>query len=63
MKTLAQIRSRQKGQSMAEYAILVSLIALVCIGAVALFGKQIKKVFTNATEQMENNGDESADDE
>jgi len=63
MKTLEQMRSRQKGQSMAEYAILVSLIALVCIGAVSLFGKQIKQVFTDATEKMENKGDESADDE
>ncbi|MBP5233902.1 MAG: Flp family type IVb pilin [Planctomycetes bacterium] len=46
-------RKKQRGQSMAEYAIIISLIALVCIGAITLFGKEIKSIFTEATEKMQ----------
>lgn len=63
MKTLNPLanRRKQKGQSMAEYAIIISLIALVCIGAITLFGKEIKGVFTTATDKI-HEGVEDADD-
>ena len=54
-------RRKQKGQSMAEYAIIISLIALVCIGAITLFGKQIKAVFSTATDKIAEGVEESDD--
>lgn len=40
------------GQDLAEYALLISLIALVVIGAVTLLGTQINTVFTNITNAL-----------
>lgn len=41
------------GQDMAEYAIMLGVIAAVTIGAVTLLGGQIKTVFTNITNAIE----------
>lgn len=46
-------RCKQRGQTMTEYAIIVALIALVCIGAIKLLGGQVSTTFTNATDQLE----------
>jgi len=35
----------EEGQDLAEYALLIALIALVVIGAVTLLGTQIQAVF------------------
>ncbi len=40
------------GQDLAEYALLIALIALVVIGAVTLLGTQINTVFTNITNAL-----------
>ncbi len=37
----------EAGQDLAEYALLIALIALVVIGAVTLLGTQIQTVFNN----------------
>ena len=39
--------SDESGQDLAEYALLIALIALVVIAAVTLLGTNIKTVFTN----------------
>ena len=39
--------SDESGQDLAEYALLIALIALVVIGAVTLLGTSIQTVFTN----------------
>lgn len=44
------------GQDLAEYALLVALIALVVIGAVTLLGTQINTVFTNITNALAGSG-------
>lgn len=36
-----------EGQDLLEYALLIALIALVCVGAVALAGSRVSTVFTN----------------
>lgn len=46
-------RKNQSGQTMAEYAIIIALIALVCIGAVTLLGDKIKAVFEKTSESLE----------
>lgn len=43
-KTLS-IRDREEGQAMAEYGIILALIAVVVIGTVAVLGGQIKSAF------------------
>lgn len=40
------------GQDLAEYALLIALIALVVIAAVTLLGTQISTVFTNITNAL-----------
>lgn len=42
----------EKGATAVEYGIMVALIAVVIIGAVALFGTSLKTVFTNVTTQL-----------
>jgi pilus assembly protein Flp/PilA len=42
---LAQIDS-ERGASLVEYALLVALIAVVCIAAVTTLGKSAAKVFS-----------------
>lgn len=37
----------ESGQDLAEYALLIALIALVVIAAVTLLGQNINTVFTN----------------
>ena len=36
----------ESGQDLLEYALLVALIALVCVGAITLAGAQVQTVFT-----------------
>jgi len=42
----------EEGASAIEYALLVSLIALVIVAAVTTLGTKIKTIFTNATTQL-----------
>ncbi len=39
----------EEGQGMAEYGLILGLIAVVVIGALTLFGGKIKSLFTNLT--------------
>jgi pilus assembly protein Flp/PilA len=41
-----------QGQDLLEYALLIALIALVCVGAVALAGTAVSTVFTNIAGQI-----------
>ena len=42
----------EEGQDLLEYALLIALIALVCVGAVALAGSTVKTVFNNIAGQI-----------
>ncbi len=44
--------SDDSGQDLAEYALLIALIALIVIGAVTLLGQQINNVFTAITDGL-----------
>ncbi|MHB8572686.1 MAG: Flp family type IVb pilin [Candidatus Dormibacteria bacterium] len=44
---LQSLRSRQEGQGMVEYALILVLIAVVVIVVLILVGNQIKNVFQN----------------
>ena len=37
----------EEGQDLLEYALLVALIALVCVGAITLAGTNVQTIFNN----------------
>ncbi len=41
------LATREKGQDLSEYAMLIGLIALVVVGAVTILGGNLNTVFTN----------------
>jgi pilus assembly protein Flp/PilA len=43
---------REEGQTMAEYGLLIALIAIVVIGAVTLLGTQLKAAFNDVANQI-----------
>lgn len=46
---LAEARN-EEGQTMAEYGVILALIAVVCIGAVGLLGQDILNAFNNVVD-------------
>lgn len=44
--------SGERGASLVEYALLVVLIAVVCIGAVAFFGGELNSSFSTTGESV-----------
>ena len=47
------VRKSEKGQDLAEYALLIGLIALIVIVAVTLLGTQISTIFENITTALD----------
>ena len=45
---LIQFLQDEEGQTLVEYGLLISLIALVVIGVLSLLGKRIKNTFNTA---------------
>ena len=43
---------REEGQTLAEYALLLALIAIVVIAALLVLGTRISTVFENITKQL-----------
>jgi pilus assembly protein Flp/PilA len=52
MNRLSALLRNDEGQDLLEYALLIALIALVCVGAVALAGTRVSQVFTNIAGQI-----------
>lgn len=48
----AQVKS-ERGASLVEYALLVALIAVVCIAAVSLLGKSASEKFSKVTSAID----------
>ena len=51
-KLLERFRNREEGAGLAEYALLLVLIALVCIGTLTLLGTAISDVFQAIVDQL-----------
>lgn len=49
---IATAMSRQKGQSMVEYGIIVALVAVVVIALIATLGGQLKNTFSTIVAQL-----------
>ena len=53
----AMITAREdRGAAMAEYGLLLALVALAAIGILVFFGGELVDVFTEATDTLENRG-------
>ena len=48
----------RKGQALAEYSIIVAIIAIASIAVVTVFGKQIRALFAGSAHQLA--GDDAA---
>ena len=47
------LRKNERGQGMAEYIIIVILVAIIVLVAIRLFGKSVFNQFKNATQQVD----------
>jgi pilus assembly protein Flp/PilA len=48
----SELRDRESGQDLVEYALLVSLIALAAISGVSHIASAVNKVFTNISTSL-----------
>ena len=48
----ARFGNSERGASLVEYALLVALIAVVCIAAISLLGKNASSKFSNVASQL-----------
>ena len=49
-------RNEERGQGLTEYALIIALIAVVCIVAVLALGNQISTLFSKVTNCLSNSG-------
>jgi pilus assembly protein Flp/PilA len=49
LTTTKKFFREEEGASLAEYGLLLALIAVVCIGAIGLLGSSISSMFTTAS--------------
>ena len=50
MELITRLRAlvnNDEGQDLLEYALLVALIALVCVGAITIAGTKVQAIFTS----------------
>jgi pilus assembly protein Flp/PilA len=45
LQYLASLVRRDEGQDLLEYALLIALIAIVCVGAITLAGQNVSDTF------------------
>ena len=57
MKRWWRHQATREGQSMVEYAIILVLVACICIGVVAVTGNQVAMTFQDIQEAIMNPGD------
>ena len=53
LATLTNLWTDESGQDLAEYAILLALIAIVVIAAVRLLGPTIRDVFSDIDQELQ----------
>ncbi len=47
LERFKSIVRRDEGQDLLEYALLIALIAIVCVGAITMAGTNVRDVFAN----------------
>ncbi len=53
MKLIRQIHSDESGQGLAEYTLLIALIAISLIAIVTQFGDKLGEIFDAATDELD----------
>lgn len=53
------LKSKEAGQGLVEYILIIALVALLVIGALKLFGKKTKEAFKKSAETIESEVDKS----
>ena len=48
----ARLRADERGASLVEYALLVALIAIVCIAAVTLLGQAVQEPYSEVSSAL-----------
>jgi pilus assembly protein Flp/PilA len=49
---VAALRDREEGQALVEYALLLSLIAVVSIGILTILGTQVSNIFQSVSNAL-----------
>ena len=49
---VAALQKREEGQALVEYALLLSLIAIVSIGILVALGTNVSTIFSNITQNI-----------
>ena len=49
---LVRLFSRDRGQGLVEYALIIALVAIVVIGTLILLGPQIASIFKNVSNNL-----------
>ena len=49
---LSKLQDKEKGASLVEYALLVALIAVLCIAAIRVVGQSVSAQFSSVAETM-----------
>jgi pilus assembly protein Flp/PilA len=44
MRFFSRLRHREEGQALVEYALILSLIAIFCVGALTLLGQNVNNI-------------------
>jgi pilus assembly protein Flp/PilA len=44
MRIFNRLRRREEGQALVEYALILSLIAIFCVGALTLLGQNVNNI-------------------
>lgn len=52
LNMLDRVFSRQRGQGLVEYALIIALVAIVVIGTLILLGPQISSIFQNISNNL-----------
>lgn len=58
LTVLKRLVKEEQGQGMAEYGLILALVAVVVIGTLVLFGDAIKQKFTDVTGGLTKSPDE-----
>jgi pilus assembly protein Flp/PilA len=51
-RALLTLRSREEGQTMVEYALILSLVSIAAITTLGLLGTQVDTVFNNVLDAL-----------
>lgn len=50
--TVANLRDREEGQAMVEYALIIALVSIVAIAALGILGGKVKTAFESINNQF-----------